>query len=219
MLLAPFLIFPSPTRALALLGLPFLWTLRWWQKGHFIPRTPFDWSVLGVLVMVLVSLYATFSIDYSLAKLCGILFHIAIFYAVVDTVYSEIGLLRALLLYFSLGLAVVGLGLLGSAWLFKAPILRDLVRLLPPVIQGLPGAETGIHPNQLAGTLIWIFPLQISLLWALRFRPDLAGVPGKLWWPLLFTVCLATIFVFMLTQSRGGWVGGAVAMAFLAAFV
>ncbi|RME48343.1 MAG: hypothetical protein D6796_06405, partial [Caldilineae bacterium] len=175
-LLAPFFLFPSPTKALALLGLPLLWVLQKRVRGYFVPRTPFDWPILLLLGMVLVSLYATFSISFSLPKLTGLLFHIAIFYAVVETVQTRRGLNRSLLLYFALGLVVVGLSLLGIDWsTAKIPLLTGVTSRLPVLIQGLPGAEAGIHRNQAAGSLLWFFPLQVALLgtwWAGRGRDE-----------------------------------------------
>ncbi len=117
--------------------------------------------------MVLVSEYATFGLNFSLPKLSGLLFHIVIFYAVSETVHTRQGLWRSLTLYFLLGLLVLGVGILNTQWLSKVSILTNVTQKLPSVMEKLPGAESGIHPNQLAGTLLWIFPLQAAVLWYL----------------------------------------------------
>jgi len=215
-LLAPPLIFPDPIRALALLGLPFLWIAQKREKGYFIRRTPFDWAILIILLMVLVSLYATFDIRFSLAKLTGLLLHIAIFYAAVEAGQTRSGLNRSLALYFFLGLGVAAAGLVGTEWLYKNPLLSNLTHRLPLLIRGLPGAEAGFGPNQVAGTLLWVFPLELSLLWEFKNRqhPDELLFKGRLFLSIAFVI---TGFTFLLAQSRGGWFGGLVAIMFLGA--
>lgn len=215
-LIAPFLLFPNPIRALALLGLPLLWGLQKLEKGYFIRRTILDWPILVILLMIIVSMFATPDMGLSLPKITGLLLHIAVFYAVVETVQTKQGLLRSLSFFLLLGIATVGLGLLSTDWLFKIPVINRVVRQLPQVIQGLPGAETGIHPNQLAGTLLWFFPIQLSLI-LMPKRQYLSAyltrfVPLSLW--LIF---LLTIGTFVLTQSRGGFLGGIAAFATLGA--
>ncbi len=216
-ILAPFLLFPSPTKALALLGLPFLWWLNKREKGYFVRRTPFDWAIFIMLLMVLVSEYATFDLNFSLPKVSGLLFHIVIFYAVVETVQTRRGLQRSLALYFLLGLAALAVGALNTAWLEKVSFLTAITQELPALMEKLPGAESGIHPNQLAGTLLWIFPLQAAIGWYFfRYRP--ADIPHWIQRGLWGAFAL-TLIVFILTQSRGGWVGGIVALAILGALL
>ena len=216
LLLTPFYLFPTSTRSLALLALPGLWWLQKQEKGYFIRRTLLDWPIFLMLVMVLVSLYATFDLTFSLSKVTGFLFHIAVFYAVVETVQTRVGLNRALVFYFLSGLVVIGLGLLGTQWMFKVPLLSHLTQFIPRLVQNLPGAETGIHPNQLAGTLLWFFPLQLSLIWGLSKHVAVPVIGSKRLTSLLLWGNLGvTGFTFLLTQSRGGWVGGVVALAFL----
>jgi len=119
LILAPFLLFPGPIRALALLGLPFLWLLNKWERGYFVRRAPFDWPVLLMLLMMLVSLYATFSLEFSLPKISGLLFHIAIFYAALETVKNRSGVYRSVALYLTLGAGITAFSLANTQWLFK----------------------------------------------------------------------------------------------------
>ncbi|MCZ7669979.1 MAG: hypothetical protein M5U34_23785 [Chloroflexi bacterium] len=83
-LLLPLALFPSPMRTLALLVIPLLWLVRWIATGHLAPPTPVDWSLWGLLLMVLVSQYATFDMAHSLVKIAGLVYGIALFYAVVQ---------------------------------------------------------------------------------------------------------------------------------------
>ncbi|MFQ5410473.1 MAG: hypothetical protein ACE5FI_18855, partial [Anaerolineales bacterium] len=80
-LLAPFALFPTPTRFVALLAIPALWLWRWRvtrlsnpSGPHFIPRTPLDGAIFWIALMVLVSLYATFDIGFSLPKIAGLVY-------------------------------------------------------------------------------------------------------------------------------------------------
>lgn len=214
LMLTPFLLFPNNTRFLALLGLPLLWGLSKWIRGYFVCRTPLDWGVLLILLMVLVSLYATFSLEFSLGKLCGLLFHIVLFYAVVDSGQTVKGLNNSLLAYLFVGITISAFGLINTAWLFKIELINMVTRHLPVLVQGLPGAEDGLSPNQLAGTLIWIFPILIVLFWS-ALKKQNQGHP-ILKSPIILIGGLALVlFIFLLTQSRGGWLGGVVAIALL----
>jgi hypothetical protein len=55
-LLSPFFLFPTPERVWALAALPILWVARRIARGRFVPRTPLDWAIALLLLMVLVSL-------------------------------------------------------------------------------------------------------------------------------------------------------------------
>ena len=218
LLAAPFILFPSPFRALVLLLFPLIWILQKYEKGHFISRTPLDWPIFLLLLMVLISLYATFDIQFSLPKITGILFHIVVFYAVIETTQTRKGLNNTLSLYLLFGMIVVIMGLLGTHWptSSKVPIVSSIANIanqLPTLINGLPGAESGIDGNQLAGTLLWVFPLQLGLLWGSIVTPDADSLFFKVRY-LLWIVFGITLLVFFLTLSRGGWIGGIAALAF-----
>jgi ABC-type sugar transport system permease subunit len=111
-----------------------------------------------------VSLYATFDIGFSLPKVAGLIFGIGVFYAVVEWSASRSRFAWALAGYLLLGGALAAVGLLGAGWVNKVPVLKELGNLFPRLVQGLPGAESGIHPNELAGALLWVVPLQVALI-------------------------------------------------------
>jgi putative inorganic carbon (HCO3(-)) transporter len=206
------LLFPTPARSLALSGLPLLWIARRYASGHFVERTPLDWAILLLLIMMLVSLYATFDLEFSLPKLTGLLLGIAVYYATVAATPSLPRINAALVALLAMGGGVAALGLIGTRWLFKLPMLSAITQRLPSFILGLPGAESGFHPNEVAGTLIWFIPLQIALLIRTpRVRPTT--------WLLLAGSLALTGGTLLLTQSRSGWLGLAVALATLGAIV
>lgn len=210
-LLTPFFLFPSGIKVLVLLTLPVFFILNKWEKGYFFHRTPFDSEIFLILIMMLVTEYATFDLSFTLPKLSGLLFHITVFYIVVDVIRLRQGLYRSLRLFFLLGIGISGVGLLGTDWLFKNETISGFLRLLPKIIQGLPGAETGIGPNELAGTLLWFFPVAFGILMS---KKDSERTFSRFFLWLVFGT---TLFVFVLTQSRGGWIGGIIALVFIGA--
>ncbi len=217
LLLAPLLLFPSPTRSVAMIGVPLLWACRWVTCGHPVERTPLDWPILLLLVQVLVSLYATADVAFSLPKIAGMVLGVAVYYAMVAHVTSDRRLRWAV------GLFVVGggawlaaFGLLSTQWLYKFPGLAALTSRLPVLVKGLPGAERGISANQLAGTLLWLlFPIATLAAWSW-----LASESGERALPrqraALTSASIVVGGVLLLTQSRSALIGLAIGAAVVA---
>src|SRR5437870_1370568 len=90
-LLSPLFLFPSKGWALVVGVLPVLWIARYIARGRYLPRTPLDWPIALLAAMVPVSLFATFSIEYSLGKVLGLLFGIALYYALIEVGSAEWG--------------------------------------------------------------------------------------------------------------------------------
>jgi O-antigen ligase len=73
----------------------------------------------------------------------------------------------------------------------------------------------GLHPNQVAGMLLWIFPLCVVLAIGLLRTPL---IPKR--WGIATGLCsLWLLFVLLLTQSRSAWFGIAVSGAALLAVI
>jgi putative inorganic carbon (hco3(-)) transporter len=216
--LAPVVLFITPDKLPILLLLPLLWLLRKVAYGRFVTPTPLDAANLLLLTMLLVSLYATFDMAFSLGKIAGLAFGVAVFYATVAAAgRSPRAFLAALTLYLAIGSAVAAFGLLGTRWSSKLPILRDLTAQLPQRLLTLPGASEGFSPNQLAGVLLWLAPLALAIAWILllnpgELRPRLRWYGWLLALPLSWSVALFLLAVTVLTQSRGGLVGLAAAV-------
>ena len=211
--LAPYALFPNPQRFVALLAIPALWVGRWFvtrrsstalAAGRLIPRTPLDSAVILMALLVLVSLYATFDIAFSLPKIAGLVYGIAIFYAVVDVAARSRRFLSLGIGFFLLmegGLAA--LALLGTRWPAKFPFLAPFLEQLPTTIRGLPGAEVGFHSNEVAGALLWFIPLALAVCVA-------ALVSGRRKWLVAAASSTALMLMagtLLLTQSRGGLLG------------
>jgi putative inorganic carbon (HCO3(-)) transporter len=219
-LAAPFLIFISPGRSLVLFVVPGLWIIAWLAARKPLLLTPLNAALLLMFCMVLVSLWATFDITVSLPKISGIVLGLGIFYAFAREGQTPRGWWLGFFLFLGIGFGIAAVGLLGTSWATKFPLLTPIVSRLSLRINGLPGAEEGFNPNTVAGALIWVIPsfLAFSLLLLARAK-GLRGLfgRGKTTFIIVLTIgaTLWTIAVLILTQSRGGYIALALTLPVL----
>lgn len=211
LLMAPALLFPSAARSAFLLGLPALWLCAWHAQGRPVVRTPLDVSVAVLLLMVLVSLYATFDLGFSLPKIAGVLLGVATYYALVRWIDSPLRLSLALAGFVAAGAGFALLALLGTGWGPKFGPLAALAERLPQALV-LPGAEEGFQPNVVGATLLLFIPLQLALLHAARQRqawpwPARLAAPRGVSLAAQAGALGLTAGTLLLTQSRGAWLG------------
>jgi len=217
LLAAPFLLFPDPRRALALLVVPVLWISRRIARGRFIDHTPLDVPLALMALMVLVSLYATFDIAYSLPKVAGMVLGIGVFYVIVAGAVDRKSWILAGGAFLVGGVAVGSLGLAGTRWIHKFALFESILARLPARLTGLPGAAEGFHPNEVAGALLWVAPLACTLamaaiLGARSLKRSLGAVRGALLLCALILTAAFLVGVLVLTQSRGGWIAAALVL-------
>ena len=225
LLAAPFLLFPTPRRSLALLVVPVLWIIIGLATRKPLPNTPLNLPILLVMLMVLVSLYATYDVAFSLPKIAGIVLGVGMYFAFVQAGTGGKGLrVVAMLVFLACGLGVAGLGLLGTQWATKFDFLKPLSARLPFLIKGLPGADSGFNPNEVAGALLWVLPLLMVGTGLAFFR--LKWLATRIGWGwtvagalLLLLAAGFTGGVFFLTQSRSGLIGLAAGMVLLLAML
>lgn len=206
---SPFYLFPGSWKNLALLIIPLLWLNALIAGKNPLPNTPLNLSILILAMMVLVSLYATYDIGVSLPKIAGMVLGLGVFYALVSSLKEKKGIGIGLAFFLATGLGVAGIGLLGTNWFTKFSFLTPILTHLPLVVKGLPGAESGFQPNEVAGGLLWLLPLLLVLTVLVLLKLKLlAAVLG--WGPYLLVVLILLVFTgitageFILTQSRGG---------------
>jgi hypothetical protein len=209
-LTAPFLLFPTPSRTVALLIVPGLWIVARLAGNHPIPHTPFNIVLLLISLMVLVSLYATYSISVSLPAIAGVVLGMGIYCSITRAGQHARGWWLSFIVFAGLGLSLAGLGLFGTHWIAKIAFLTPIIKSLPPVLIGLPGIDDGLHPNEVAGALLWVMPALIVLSGWLLTHIRIWWSPRKWIGPLAATglVIAATLLVtgtFVLTQSRSGY--------------
>jgi putative inorganic carbon (hco3(-)) transporter len=212
LLAAPFMLFPSPERSLALLVVPALWGMIWLASRKPLLNTPLNLSILVIMVMVLVSLFITYDITVSLPSIAGVVLGVGMYYAFVYSARVEKGLRIALPVFLTCGFGIAGLGLLGTHWIVKFNFLQPLLSRMPFLFQNLPGENTGFNSNVVAGALLWVLPLMmVGVVWVLTHFKWLSGWLGWGWAiaGVLFYL-VVTIFitgVFFLAQSRSAIIG------------
>lgn len=221
LLAAPFLLFPRGYGLLALMALPGLWGLRRLMVGRIIPRSPLDGPILVMLIMTLLSLVTTFELSFSIGKVAGLLLGIVVYYAVIDLSPDEVSLRRLLVFFILAGLGIALLGILGTRWPDKFPLLQAVLEGLPGALRQMRGAEDGFNPNQVGGVLLFFVPLQLMLggYWLGRLRSSETSRKAGSFVALLLTglSTLITGGVLLLTQSRGALGGLVIGLLALAA--
>jgi len=214
-----------PLPAVVAIGL--LWMARWRATGRLTMATPMDVPILGILAMVPVSLYASVDWRLSQPKVYGLILGVATFYAVVNAIRTIRRVQFAAIALVLVSAAVALLGLVGTDWsstkLFSLP---QVYGHLPKLVQGIPRSlRGGFAPNGIGGTLIFLIPVLLSLLWS---RQPLKGSEEhnsrllQVWrvWnrPALALSLLLTASTLVLTQSRGSFIGITVGLLALAAW-
>jgi len=220
--IAPALLFPTPARLVVLILVPVIWASARLTGRPTIPRTPFNISLGLLLAMIAVSVFVTFDLRLSLAKVTGLTFGILVFWAVTRWTTTTRRLAAAITAFVFAGAGLAVVGLLGTDWVTKFSLFETIVSHVPKAIRGMPGAEQGFHPNEVAGCLILFVPLQITLLvsgadrWVLR---EMGWGDDRSRWVVCAEIAMLglTTGTLLLTQSRGAWLGLLVAsVAFLA---
>ncbi len=207
------LIFANPIAPLGLIVISLLWPIRWVARRHITVRTPVDVYMLGLLGMMPVALYASVDLATSRIILYQLLAGLALFYGLVNALRSERDVWRMAFLLVVGGGGVALIAPLGTTWdtstLFNLPgVYERFPRLVPDLI----------HPNVLAGALVLIIPIGISML----LKPGWSYLSsGGVW---ISRLVLGLILVLMLaitalTQSRGAYTALAVGMLLLVTMV
>ena len=212
--LAPFFLFPSVEMTWVFVFVPLMWAMRWLVEKRFFERTILDWGILVLLGQVFITCNIVPDIEFSLAKISGVVFGIALFYAVVNLVRTEGLIKKAVVLYMAGGVVFAGLAFLGmrsfEGWKAdeekQLEFLMDLRRLLPRIDFNLTGAEIGFNPNPVGGSLVLLLPLFIVFLYLYKKRYGGGGVKNKLIFYLLLFGLIFELGVLLFTVSRGSWV-------------
>ncbi len=212
-LAAPFLLFPTFQRrgtVTALAALILVWMFRWLVTGRPGAPTPLDVSLLVLSLTIPIAVWASALPEVTLPKLTGLILGLAVLRLTTAAVRTRRGLTGATAAFLVVGLGVAIFGALATAWPDKWRAVEFLLNALPQWLQGLPGAEAGINPNELAGALIMVIPVSLAMLVA-----PTAGHPWRGWAVRLLGLFLSLFLgvLLFLTQSRSAWIGLAVGLA------
>ncbi len=215
LILSPLVLFSSPFTVAAISIVLLLWWARRITRGYFLPRTPLDWPIALMMVMVPISLLVTFDIGVSLGKVALLIYGVALYYAIVDWASSYSKLNLSVMLYLVAGGLLALLGLIGTNWQYKIAGLTEIVERLPQIAQRLSRDQTGFHPNIVAGALLWMAPPLLSITW---FAWRIPGSHSYRGWAArvgLFLLLLLTMGTLILTQSRSALVAASVGILLL----
>lgn len=206
LLAAPFLLFPTLNPAFTTMSLVLVcctWLIRGLRTKVFWPKTPLNGVVLLWCVMVGVGIAVTAFPDLTLPKATGLFLGIAVWRYLVCFLNSSSRLRWVLAGFVVLGLAMTALGFLSTNWPSKIPGLQMLLAYVPTSFLALPEAPTsGVHANQLGGTLVLYFPFLLSLV--IGWRPQ----RNRCLWLIVGGITLLGVGgVLILTQSRSTWIG------------
>lgn len=111
------------------------------------------------------------------------------------------------LVFVSAGSVIATAALFGTQWVEKAPALASVLSRIPsPLIGVFEGAESGFSPNQLAGSLLYVLPFSLAMLWQ--------EIDRRCWLLALVFAAASVVMgvVLVASQSRAGMVGFAVSM-------
>lgn len=169
------------------------WPVRWLAKRHLTIRTPADWALLLLLVMIPVTLWATALPETTQPQVLRLLTGIALYYAVVNwaTTHTRLRLIQFGLLGTGLALALA------------APVVVQWPSGKLPIIPTAPAAQfptlvsDTINANVMAGTLILFIPLTLA---PILFEPIRGNVLQQVGLALTAVLMVAML---ILTQSRG----------------
>lgn len=189
----PLLLFPDwfggwgAALGLGLLALAWLW--RRWQLGCWARRTPLDWPILFLLLVMLpISLWvapADLRAELSIPRSLILLWDICLFYLVATYAAHSRQLYNLCALGFAAsGLAIAIAAFLGTRWASKFPGMTEVMRQMPtPLLGLLAGAEGGFNPNQVAGALLYVWPWLLALPLSIIGRGDAGPWPrGVAFW-------------------------------------
>jgi putative inorganic carbon (HCO3(-)) transporter len=213
--LAPWFLVPSLGFRTWLMAVPLVfWGVRLVVTHRLTQPSPLSIPIIGMTLMLGISMLATFSPSLSLPKVAGIYFGIILYFVIINNLSWNLAthlLLPAILVA---GFTIAGLSLFGMEWTesklpIVGPVLKDISQQIPRLMTNLPRTREGISTNQLGGTLVLFIPLQTTyLIYTIK------TIKEKTWtWMRVMSssVGLApTLFVLLLTQSRG-----AIASAFI----
>lgn len=159
------------------------WGWRRWRLGFWRVTTPIDWPLLILFCVLLpMSVWAAPEVlrqQYSWPRAYILVWNFCLFWVVV--IYSSLHweFFRLCIIGFmGAGTAIALAAPLGTNWLYKFALLDPILRRIPsPLIGVFNGADSGFHPNQVAGTLLYVLPLMIALTVGLFSNNDNAPYP------------------------------------------
>jgi putative inorganic carbon (HCO3(-)) transporter len=195
-------------------GMGVAWAVYALTARRLSVRTPADWLLAGLVLMMPVTLWATPRPDLTWPAVYQLAAGIVVYYAVVNScaTWAALGMADFGLRLIMWGLAGTGvvlsaMAMLGVQWIPKLPAFKPLLARLPSAL-----IET-INPNVMGGILAVLVSALIGWCWI--------GWHGyrRVERAALVAIALGMLIVLVLTQSRGAWMGLVAAAAALVLLV
>jgi len=206
-----------PSEGLMILG--GLWLVYLLLGGRLTYASPVDLPMLALFGLLLLSLYITVDLDYSLPKFYGLLLGFVLFYLIVNIVRNYQRLYLAILSLIILALGTAGLGLLTADWSkstysFAALFQNFVLSFLS--LSARSGDLGGTNLNTIGGALAFFPSLFLSLIWDggafhrtyLHDKANSIQLNRAYKAALILTSILCLGMIFM-TGSRGAYLGTA----------
>lgn len=209
LLVAPPLLIPDYAPVVTALGLVLLGTV--WLFSVYVlppPVTPFNLVLCLWGVTVIVGILVSADPAETLPKATGLILGLGAWRLVVMTARTRRTVLAGVVLTLLLSLAFSVVGIFGLQEFPKIPALAQLNPFQPDTLPGFDGLV--VHPNQLAGLICLFLPLLVSFLIA----PP-AEFSSRSRRVVIFLATLWTVWILLLTQSRGGWIGAGMGLVVL----
>ena len=136
------------------------WPVRWIAYGRPSKRTPVDFGIALLLIMIPVTLWATALPEKTIPQVYRLALGILFFYALINWTYhtQKLGWIIS-------GIILAGFGLAGMA-IFSVQFATTKLAFIPAGIYQrfeLLVSDT-VHPNVMAGNIVIILPIGIALL-------------------------------------------------------
>jgi O-antigen ligase len=207
--MSPFFLFPRVryTWVYAIVGALIL--ARGALKRAFFEKTPLDGALCLMMLVVAVTCYASPDLTLSLGKVAGVLFGVLLFYVAAPLLRTERSIWLGLqgLTLVAAGFALVGLVDMDMypEFYFGRKVLEAVT--IPKYHWNLPGAESGISANALAGALLLVGP--VVLLSVVTWRSSEVPVAnrGIKWLATAAATASALVLlgVIFMSQSISAW--------------
>lgn len=211
LLVAPLLLVPDFLPVVTALGLLILGIV--WLFSVYVlhpPSTPFNLALCLWGIAVIIGIIVSADPAETLPKATGLILGLGAWRLLVMTARTRRAIITAVIATLLICLGFTLVGIFGLQEFPKIPALAMLNPFQPGALPGLEGLV--VHPNQLAGLISLFLPLLVSLLFA---PPAELATRGRRAGLLLIT--LFTVWILLLTQSRGGWIGAAAGLVILLA--
>jgi putative inorganic carbon (HCO3(-)) transporter len=171
------------------------WPIRWVGTGRLSHRTPADWAVGLLTLMVPITLWATALPEETVPQVLRLLTGIGLFYAIVNWSCSAMRLRLLIVGMILTGLALAVIAPFSVTWSnSKLPFIPDFLYARFTLL-----VSDTTHPNVMGGYLSILLPISLAVM--------IFNWKQLSWSNRVFVVIIEVIMsgFLILTKSRGAW--------------